>query len=57
MPLILLWSPLDDYLADLIVTPHVSGIGSLAVRRRIAEIVRGNVARFIAAEPLLHRVA
>jgi phosphoglycerate dehydrogenase-like enzyme len=42
---------------NLIVTPHVSGIGSAAVQRRIAAVVRGNAERFAAGAPLLHRVA
>jgi phosphoglycerate dehydrogenase-like enzyme len=42
---------------NLIVTPHVSGLGSAAVRRRIAALVRENVGRFVAGEALLHRVA
>jgi phosphoglycerate dehydrogenase-like enzyme len=42
---------------NLIVTPHVSGLGSPAVRRRIAAVVEGNVGRFITGDDLLHRVA
>jgi phosphoglycerate dehydrogenase-like enzyme len=42
---------------NLIVTPHVSGLGSAAVRRRIGSVVAGNVDRFVAGEVLLHRVA
>jgi phosphoglycerate dehydrogenase-like enzyme len=41
---------------NLIVTPHVSGLGSGAVRRRIAALVRDNVARFVAGETSLHQV-
>ncbi len=42
---------------NLIITPHVSGMGSPAVRRRIADLVRDNVGRFLADQALLHRVA
>jgi len=42
---------------NLIVTPHVSGIGSPAVRRRIAALVRENVERFVTGRDLAHRVA
>lgn len=42
---------------NLIVTPHVSGMGSPAVRRRIGTLVMENLTRFVAGEPLLHRVA
>jgi phosphoglycerate dehydrogenase-like enzyme len=42
---------------NLIVTPHVSGMGSPAVRRRIGALVMDNVGRFIAGETLSHRVA
>lgn len=42
---------------NLIVTPHVSGMGSLAVRRRIGDLVRENAERFLAGNDLLHRVA
>ena len=41
---------------NLIVTPHVSGLGSPAVRRRIADLVRDNVGRFLTGQALLHRV-
>jgi phosphoglycerate dehydrogenase-like enzyme len=41
---------------NLIVTPHVSGLGSPAVRRRIGALVMDNVARFVAGEDLRHRV-
>jgi len=41
----------------VVITPHVSGLGSDVVRRRIASVVRDNVARFQAGEGLLHRVA
>jgi len=52
--------PADDPLwrcPNLIVTPHVSGLGSAAVRRRIAALVQDNVGRFVAGEALRHRVA
>jgi phosphoglycerate dehydrogenase-like enzyme len=39
------------------VTPHVSGMGSPAVRRRIGALVMDNVGRFAGKEALLHRVA
>jgi phosphoglycerate dehydrogenase-like enzyme len=42
---------------NLIVTPHVSGMGSPAVRRRIGALVMDNVGRFAGKEALLHRVA
>lgn len=42
---------------NLIITPHVSGMGSAAVRRRIAELVRENVVRYQARQTLAHRVA
>ena len=42
---------------NLIITPHVAGIGSHAVWRRIGEVVRGNLDRFLAGETLQHRVA
>jgi len=42
---------------NLIVTPHVSGLGSPAVRRRIGALVMDNVGRFIAGETLAHLVA
>jgi phosphoglycerate dehydrogenase-like enzyme len=42
---------------NLIVTPHVSGMGSPAVRRRIGALVMDNLARFIAGETLSHLVA
>lgn len=41
---------------NLIVTPHVSGMGSPAVRRRIGALVMDNLARFVACEDLRHRV-
>lgn len=40
-----------------VITPHVSGNGSPAVRRRIAALVRDNVARFQGGHDLAHRVA
>jgi phosphoglycerate dehydrogenase-like enzyme len=42
---------------NLIVTPHVSGMGSAAVRRRIAALVMSNLDRFLAGETLQHVVA
>jgi len=42
---------------NLIVTPHVSGIGSQAVRRRIAALIRENVGRFVSGENLMSVVA
>jgi phosphoglycerate dehydrogenase-like enzyme len=41
---------------NLIVTPHVSGLGSEAVRRRIGRLVMENLGRFLAGEELLSRV-
>jgi phosphoglycerate dehydrogenase-like enzyme len=41
---------------SLIVTPHVSGLGSPSVRRRIGGVVMDNLERFIAGADLLHRV-
>jgi phosphoglycerate dehydrogenase-like enzyme len=41
---------------NLIVTPHISGMGSPAVRRRIGTLVMDNLARFVAGEDLRHRV-
>jgi phosphoglycerate dehydrogenase-like enzyme len=42
---------------NLLVTPHVSGLGSPAVRRRIGALVMDNVGRFVAGEALSCRVA
>ncbi len=42
---------------NLIITPHVSGLGSPGVRRRIGEVVRGNLERFLAGKTLAHVVA
>lgn len=42
---------------NLLVTPHVSGMGSPAVRRRIGALVMENLSRFVAGAALLHRVA
>jgi len=42
---------------NLLVTPHVSGMGSPAVRRRIGALVMENVSRFAAGEALSCRVA
>jgi len=41
---------------NLIVTPHISGMGSPAVRRRIGTLVMDNLVRFVAGEDLRHRV-
>jgi phosphoglycerate dehydrogenase-like enzyme len=41
---------------NLIVTPHISGLGSPAVRRRIGALVMENLSRFVAGEELRHRV-
>jgi len=52
--------PLDHPLWDspnLIITPHISGLGSPAVQRRIGAVVRGNLGRFLAGERLAHIVA
>jgi phosphoglycerate dehydrogenase-like enzyme len=42
---------------NLIITPHVAGIGSQAVWRRISETVRDNLTRFLAGERLTNIVA
>lgn len=42
---------------NLIVTPHISGLGSPAVRRRIGALVMDNLGRFLAGTPLSSRVA
>jgi phosphoglycerate dehydrogenase-like enzyme len=42
---------------NLIVTPHVSGIGSPAVRSRIASVVEQNVLRFSAGTALLNVIS
>jgi phosphoglycerate dehydrogenase-like enzyme len=52
--------PADHPLWDspnLIITPHISGLGSPAVQRRIGDVVRGNLDRFLAGERLDHIVA
>ena len=41
---------------NVIVTPHVAGVGSHAVWRRIAGVVQGNLRRFLAGEALVHQV-
>jgi phosphoglycerate dehydrogenase-like enzyme len=41
---------------NLIVTPHVSGLGSASVRRRIGTVVMENLGRFLTGADLLHRV-
>lgn len=41
---------------NLIVTPHVSGMGSPGVYRRIADVVRSNAMLFLSGESLRHRV-
>lgn len=48
--------PLWSY-PNLIVTPHVSGMGSFAVRRRIGALVTENLGRFLAGTALSCRVA
>jgi phosphoglycerate dehydrogenase-like enzyme len=47
-------SPLWD-LDNLLITPHSAGAGPHVAERRLA-VVTGNVARFVAGEPLLHVV-
>ena len=42
---------------NLLVTPHISGLGSPAVRRRIGALVMDNLSRFVAGEALSCRVA
>ncbi|MFL5281918.1 MAG: D-2-hydroxyacid dehydrogenase [Rhodopila sp.] len=42
---------------NLIITPHVAGIGSQSARRRIGETVSDNLDRFLAGEALRHHVA
>ena len=42
---------------NLIITPHVSGIGSVPVRRRIGDVVMENLRRLRAGEALTHVVA
>ena len=41
---------------NLIITPHVSGMGSPAVRRRIGALVMDNLSLFLAGKALRHRV-
>lgn len=41
----------------VVITPHISGLGSPVVRRRIAAVVRDNVARFQAGQDLACRIA
>jgi len=41
---------------NLIITPHVSGMGSPGVRRRIGALMRDNVERFLEGRELLHEV-
>ena len=41
---------------NLIVTPHISGLGSSAVRRRIGAVVMENLGCFLTGAELLHRV-
>jgi phosphoglycerate dehydrogenase-like enzyme len=41
---------------NLIVTPHISGLGSPAVRRRIGAVVMENLERFLSGADLLHQV-
>jgi phosphoglycerate dehydrogenase-like enzyme len=52
--------PADHPLWDcpnVIITPHVSGIGSVPVRRRIGDVVMENLRRLRAGETLVHVVA
>lgn len=42
---------------NVIITPHVAGVGSGPVWRRIAGVVEGNLDRFLAGERLHHQVA
>ena len=42
---------------NLIITPHISGIGSVPVRRRIGDVVMENLRRLRAGEALVHVVA
>lgn len=52
--------PLDHAIwncPNLLITPHVSGMGSPAVKRRIAGVVGSNLRLFLAGEKLRHRVA
>jgi len=42
---------------NLIITPHVSGIGSVPVRRRIGDVVIENLRRLREGDKLLHVVA
>lgn len=42
---------------NLIITPHVSGMGSPAVKRRIGALVMENLGRFVSGQPLVSRVA
>ncbi len=41
---------------NLIVTPHISGLGSAAVRRRIGAVMMENLGRFVNGAELLNRV-
>lgn len=41
---------------NLIITPHVAAFGSAAVRRRFAELLSGNIARFQNGQELEHQV-
>lgn len=42
---------------NLIITPHVAAFGSAAVRRRFAELLGDNIARFQNGQELEHQVA
>lgn len=41
---------------NLIITPHVAGFGSAALAVRLRALVAENARRFVARQPLLHRV-
>jgi phosphoglycerate dehydrogenase-like enzyme len=42
---------------NLIITPHVAAFGSAAVRRRFADLLGENIARFQNGQDLKHQVA
>ncbi len=42
---------------NIIITPHLAGIGSVPVRRRIGDVVMENLRRLRAGEALAHVVA
>jgi phosphoglycerate dehydrogenase-like enzyme len=52
--------PPDDPLwaaPNLIISPHVAGLGGAAVLHCLAELTAGNVRRFLAGETLSHVVS